>query len=319
MSWLDEQLAGAGIERVGEVEQPHLRPWATVLKAPTTKGPVWLKAAGPDTAFEVGLYELLARVAPDRVLRPIATDRARGWIVLPDGGLPLGDRLEGAAMTEALVAAIVRYGELQLDLAPHVEDLLALGVADMRPARMLERFDQALETTGRAIDDGNAEGRAIHREVAAMRSTVASWCEQLEASRLPPSLDHNDLHPWNILTDSGEARFYDWGDSVVAHPFAAMLVPIGFVLRQLDVPVDDPSFRRARDAYLELFTAAAPDEDLAGTFDLACRVAKIASVLTWDRALAAAREQGEEIDDFWASAPLETLASPRDTSYLGGG
>ena len=32
VSWLDEQLGAAGIERVGEVEQPHLRPWATVLR-----------------------------------------------------------------------------------------------------------------------------------------------------------------------------------------------------------------------------------------------------------------------------------------------
>ena len=28
-------------------------------------------------------------------------------------------------------------------------------------------------------------------------------------------------------------RYYDWGDSVVAHPFAAMLVPLGFVQRGL--------------------------------------------------------------------------------------
>ncbi len=55
VSWLDEQLAAAGIERTGEVEQPHLRPWATVLKAPTTDGPVWLKAAGPGTAFQAAL------------------------------------------------------------------------------------------------------------------------------------------------------------------------------------------------------------------------------------------------------------------------
>jgi hypothetical protein len=75
VAWLDERLAAAGIERTGDVEQPHLRPWATVLRAPTSTGPVWLKAAGPGTAFEVGLYELLSRVSPDHVLTPIATDR----------------------------------------------------------------------------------------------------------------------------------------------------------------------------------------------------------------------------------------------------
>jgi hypothetical protein len=63
-SWLDEQLMSAGITRMGEVEQPHVRPWATVLRAPTTRGPVWLKATGPGTRFEVGLYEVLSRVVP---------------------------------------------------------------------------------------------------------------------------------------------------------------------------------------------------------------------------------------------------------------
>jgi hypothetical protein len=207
VAWLDEQLAHAGIERVGEVEQPHLRPWATVLRAPTVDGPVWLKAAGPGTAFEVGLYELLARVAPDRVLHPIAVFPARGWIVLPDGGLPLGARLEGTEMGEVLVAAVVRYGELQLDLASHVDELLALGIADMRPGVMLERFDQALATTARTLDPGNTEGRRIHQQVSAMRGTVASWCEQLSESELSPSFDHNDLHLWNILTDGGGVSF----------------------------------------------------------------------------------------------------------------
>jgi hypothetical protein len=38
VSWLDERLASAGIERRGDVEQPHLEPWATVLKVPTNAG-----------------------------------------------------------------------------------------------------------------------------------------------------------------------------------------------------------------------------------------------------------------------------------------
>ena len=42
VSWLDEQLAAAGLERTGEVKQARLRPWATVLRAPTADGPVWL-------------------------------------------------------------------------------------------------------------------------------------------------------------------------------------------------------------------------------------------------------------------------------------
>jgi hypothetical protein len=305
VDWLDERLAAAGVERTGEVEQPHLRPWATVLKVPTTTGTVWFKAAAPDTAFEAALYEVLARVVPEHVLTPLGVDADRGWLLLPDGGPPIGERLEGRERFEALVEAIVEYGRLQRALAPHVGELLAIGVADMRPAAMPERFEQALAAAGALAGPGKLD------HVAAMRDTVARWCERLAGSPVPPSLDHNDLHPWNVL---GGARFYDWGDSVVAHPFAAMLVPLGFVQRD-----GEAHLARAREGYLAVFADLAPHDELVETLELACRVAKIARALIWERALRSARAQGEEIEARFAMAPAETLASILDESYLGGG
>lgn len=318
VAWVDGSLAAAGLARTGEVEQPHLRPWATVLRVPTTGGTVWFKASAPGTAFEVRLYEVLARAVPDRVLAPLATDAARAWALLPDGGATLGDRLAEDELADALVAALATYGRLQLDLAPHLDDLLAAGVADMRPAVMPERFEEALDATAAAAD------AATHARVAALRPAVADWCARLADSAVPASLDHNDLHPWNVLGDAadgdgpGSIRFYDWGDAVVAHSFAAMLVPLGFVCRLLGVGVDDPRFARARDAYLDVFSAHTGDEDPVATLALACRVAKVARALTWDRALRAARDQGEEVDDTWSRAPLESLGSLLDDSYLGG-
>jgi hypothetical protein len=321
VAWIDERLALAGLERTGPVEQPHLRPWATALMAPTSAGPVWLKAAGPGTAFEAGLYELLVRAVPDHVLTPLATDRERGWVLLPDGGRPLGERKSGSELVEALVAALVRYGQLQRALQPHADELVSLGVADMRPTAMPERFEQALAAVSRAVETrGGEDARHAYGQVAAMAPTVAAWCEELAASPVAPSLDHNDLHPWNILDGGADGvRYYDWGDSVVGHPLAAMLVPLGFVQRGLGAELGDPEFERARDAYLEVFSDLAPHDELVGTLATACRVAKIARTLTWERAIGAARAQGEPLEERWLSAPAETLASLLDESYLGGG
>jgi hypothetical protein len=268
VAWADEWLV-----RTGEVEQPRVRPWATVLRIPTADGPVWLKATGPEVAFEVPLYELLVRVAPARVLAPIVTDPARGWLLLPDGGESLGDR--GADIAPALPV----YARLQLDLAPHVEELLALGVADMRPAAMPARFEEALAAIGG--DD----------RLSALRPAVAEWCERLAASPVPASIDHNDLHGHNIL--AGE-RFYDWGDAVVAHPFATMLA--------LEWVEGDR--RRLRDAYLEPFEAFGTHAELVETLELACRVARIARALVWQRAIRA--DPGNEQ---WRAAPGEWLRS----------
>jgi hypothetical protein len=320
ISWLDERLASAGIKRTGEVEQPHLRPWATALRAPPTAGLVWLKAAAPGTAFEVRLLELLHAVCPAHVLSPIATDPDRGWILLPDGGVPLGERLTGGETVEAMVNIVVpQYGGLQRELWPHTERLLAIGVADMRPVAMPERFHEALDRVGEHVARrGDPAEEVVLRQVAAFEPQVNAWCERLASLPGPPSLDHNDLHTWNVFLDGkGQAKFYDWGDSVVAHPFSSMLVALEFVRsRVLAVDADDPQIVRLRDAYLEVFSDLAPQAELVETLELACRVGKIARTLVWDRAVRALAP--DEVDDEWARAPLVTLSSLLDDSYLGG-
>lgn len=321
VSWLDDRLSVAGVERVGDVEQPHLRPWATALKAPTTRGWVWLKAAGPSTAFEAGLYEMLEQEVPDRVLTPIAIDVGRGWIVLPDGGPTLGDQLDGDELVTALATVLPQYAQLQRELAPRVEDLIALGIADMRAGTMPARFDEALDAVrGYVQRRGTEAERAAYQRVPPLREAFAEWCARLAAAPGSPSLDHNDLHCWNIFADGLDgairARFYDWGDSVVAHPFASMLIGLGFMRYHLKITRDDdPRLLRLRDAYLEVFSDLAPHAELVSTLELACRVGKVARALTWSRAVQALGD--EEAGEF-ASAPLACVLSLLDESYLGG-
>jgi hypothetical protein len=197
--WVDDRLAEAGLHRTGELTCVHDRPWATVYTAPTIGGPVWLKAPGPGARFEVALYELLAKVAPDRIPRPIALDLDRCLLLLPDGGATLGAQLGELDLTDTLVTVLPQYGQLQRDLVPYTDSLLSFGVTDMRPAIMPARFDKAVAVTDPP------------RAVREMRATFTEWCARLDASPVPASLDHNDLHMWNVFFAGGQARFYDWG------------------------------------------------------------------------------------------------------------
>jgi hypothetical protein len=313
VAWIDDRLAEAGLERAGAVEQPRVRPWATVLRVPVAGGAVWFKAAGPGTAFEVPLYALLARVVPGRVLTPVAADAHRGWILLPDGGPSLGECLDGDALTHALETALPQYARLQRELAPHTDEMLAAGVPDMRPDRMPERFEQALAVADRYVARrGTGGDREALVRLGALRPTVARWCARLAAAPGPASVDHNDLHPRNILFDAAggldPARFYDWGDAVLAHPFASLLYALGSVqgdLLGVDVP---PATRRMRDAYLGEFADLGGPDELAETVALACRVGVIARALTWDRAVqAGVDDPAAEVDEDWLRAPLATL------------
>jgi hypothetical protein len=316
VAWLDDRLAAAGTTRIGDVEQPHLQPWATALTAPTTRGPVWLKAMAPWTAGEIGVYDVLRRAAPERALAPIAADPARGWLLLPDGGPTLGTRLEGDVLVDALLPVMSAYGRFQRDVAPHADELVAAGVDDMRPAAMPARFEEALDVVREYVArHGTDDDRDLVHRVEARRGAFHGWCERLAESPVPPSLDHNDLHAWNVLGGDGEEpRFYDWGDAVVSHPFASMLMGLGFTKFYVEVSGDaDPRLTRLRDAYLEPFADLAPHHELVSTLELACRVGKVARTLVWDRAV---RSMGDAAGEA-VRTPLISLGSVLDESYVG--
>jgi hypothetical protein len=311
-AWLDEQLVASAIERTGPVDQTRVRPWATVLTAPTTAGPVWIKATAPRTAFEVGLYQLLHRTVPDGVLAPLASDPARGWLLLPDGGPALGDRFAGDELLDALATALPQYARLQRRLAPHTGELLQAGVEDMRPELLPERFEQALAVAGRFVGSrGNSADRDVLTQLEALRPAVGRWCAQLAEAAGPASVDHHDLHPRNILLDPAggldPVRFYDWGDAVLAHPFASLLAVLEPVRRFVPA-VDETRLTRLRDAYLGEFTDLAELPDLVETSELACRTARITRALVCDRALWPGGDNtGFEIDECWLRAPLDFL------------
>ena len=306
--WLDERLAAAGRTRTGPVTQPHVRLWSTVLRAPTDAGPVWLKAPGPEAAFEVPLYGLLAHVAPSWVLVPLAADVERGWLLLPDGGTPLGGQVAAADLPAALAEVIPHYAELQRDLSAHVAELLSFGLTDMRPPSLPERLDEAVESVGAYLGrHATDDDREVLNRAAAARPLVEDWCDRLASGVVPASLDHHDLHAWNVLgTPAGTPQFYDWGDSVVAHPFTSMLVTLGFLRLQHHLPDDDAGVRRVRDAYLEVFGDLGTRDELLTELDLACRAGKVARALVWLRGL---RPQGFENAEPFQRAPVQALAA----------
>ncbi len=43
-AWIEDELERLGIRHSGDIEQPHVYPWSTVLRVPTDDGVVWFKA-----------------------------------------------------------------------------------------------------------------------------------------------------------------------------------------------------------------------------------------------------------------------------------
>jgi hypothetical protein len=84
---VDDRLGERGPARSGDVSQPHVRPWATVLRIPTGAGPVWFTAS--TFAYEAGIVSLLAARRPEVVPPVPAADQVTGWMLMAGGGEPL--------------------------------------------------------------------------------------------------------------------------------------------------------------------------------------------------------------------------------------
>jgi Ser/Thr protein kinase RdoA (MazF antagonist) len=93
------------------------------------------------------------------------------------------------------------------------------------------------------------------------------------------SVDHNDLHPWNVMRTALDAPpiVIDWGDAMAAHPYASLLVPVR--IARLASP-------RAGDSVVEAYAAGSVDPFDHEAYEAALRLAVVARAWTWQRALA---------------------------------
>jgi hypothetical protein len=280
LAWVDDVLVDAGRRVVGPVEQPHLRPWSTILKIPTDEGLVWFKAAGPGTAYEVALYGPLARWASPYVLTPLALDIDRSWLLLPDGGARLRDRVEGGPGIDHWLRILPEYADLQRRLEPRVADLLHLGVPDLRPSSMPARLAALIEEPTVGLTDA-------HRDrLRALEPSYAERCSWLAASGVGPTIQHDDLHDGNVFVGEAGDRIFDWGDAVVAHPFGTLLATLRSIASRAGEGRDPATQARLVDAYLEPWTDRHSRAELDATVVAAIRVATVGRALAWQRALA---------------------------------
>ena len=232
----------------GELEQPHVRAWATALRVPTSDGVVCFKAAREAFAYEARVLEVLLPLAPDILPEVVAARPEAGWLLLRDAGVRAREQpIDWAPLLR-------RYAELQIASIPHAGALLAAGIVDNRRP--------AVEPLLGYLTPASAEG------LRARLPEVEERLERLASSPLPATIEHNDLHDGNVFSRDGRARILDWGDAALARPFLTLTVE------------EDPS---ARAAYLEPWEAFAPRERLLADVANVLALRYLLRAVNWDR------------------------------------
>ena len=175
----------------------------------------------------------------------LAHDEERAWLLLADGGTPVG---AFGNVEDAWAAALPLYAELQRGEERHVDEHLAGGVPDWRLERLPELYGDMLAR------DLPLEAEEIG-DLRRFAGTFTALCEELAGHGIPETLQHDDLHIGNVYVRDGRVVFLDWGDAVVSHPFFSL------------ARADDVWSDSLRDAYLGAWGGGHVE-----TFELALRV-----------------------------------------------
>ena len=271
--WLAEAAAWirARVEVIGEIEQPHVRWWSTVLRVPTAGGDLFFKAIAPIHGFEAALTARLAELQPGRVTEVVDVDPERGWFLMRDAGTRLRELLESPADLHHWERVLPEYARLQLEVAPHAAEFLALGTPDERLAVLPELFRELLATRPQGLteDEYRLALEAVPR--------FEEMCLQLAEDGLPETIQHDDLHDGQVFVRDGRYLVFDWGDSCISHPLLSLAVTLRSTAAAFDLEPGGPELRRLRDAYLEPFGRG---PEIA---DVAYRVGTIARGIAWKR------------------------------------
>lgn len=271
--WIAGELDRLELRPAGEIAQTHIYPWSTVLRVPTDGGNVWFKANADSGRYEAALVTLLSARRPDCVPPLLGVDLERGWMLMADAGTALRQLQAEERELDRWLDVLPLYAGLQLDLAHHVDELLALGVPDLRLVTLAERYERLVEDVG------------VEQRFRDAVPRVAELCEELAGFEIPETVQHDDLHDGQVFVRDGRYLLMDWGDACVSHPFFTLAVTLEGVLAWgIDDVEGSVDTRPFRDAYLRPFAERCGRGDLAVAAEAALRLGWVCRAVSADAA-----------------------------------
>ena len=286
--WIQAEAERHSIRITGEIEQPHMYAWSTVLHIPTDQGKLFFKATAHETIYEAALTQLLAKWYPDCMPEFISVDAGRGWMLMRDGGEQLRASIRPAKDIAPWKPVIARYAEVQIRLADHVTELLSLRLPDHRLSVLPALFRQLLaDEESLMVDQEKGLTSAEWEQLNGLASHFEEICAELAAYGIPESLNHGDFHDGNVLLRDGRITFFDWGDASVTHPFTSLRT--FFVSIEIALGLEDyvftPEMAELLDLYLEPFQQFASKEELLRAYQVSKPVASIVKALAWHQGI----------------------------------
>lgn len=290
--WILSQLDRVNLHLAGKIEQPHIRPWSTVLTVPTDGGLLYFKATAPYLSYEPALTDFLFSTRPDVTPDLLAIDQMRGWMLMRDSGTPLRTFIKAEKSVDRWREIMPLYVGLQKELTHRIDDMLSLGVPDRRLDSLPEMFSRLVgDKASLLVDQPESITSDEYRRLQASVGEFEKMCLALNSFGIPATLHHDDFHDGNLFIQNERVIFTDWGECAITHPFFTLVVMLRGAENSLDLSPGAPELALMRDWYLSEWTDFAPMKELQSTVKLAERIGLVNRALTWHWVISHLREE----------------------------
>jgi hypothetical protein len=232
-NWTSGVIHPLGLELTDSLQQFNASPGFNLIRFETTGPAVWFKAVGEPNLQEFPITLKLAELFPRFMPEILATrPEWNGWLSREADGMNLGE----AKDIEAWELAAAGLAKLQIESISSSESLLPLGLHDLRSEALLAAIDPFFDLVARLMDEQPKTPPAIltREEMSRAKVLVDDAVTLLQDLRIPATLGHMDLNPWNVIPSEESCVFLDWAEAYVGKPFFSFEYLLQHFRRDLD-------------------------------------------------------------------------------------
>jgi hypothetical protein len=288
--WIRAVLEEQGLHVAGRIVRPRLLPWSTVLEVPTNDGTVYFKSSHRLFSYEPALTQALYEWRPDCMVKVLAVNLEKHWMLMADEGAMLRSLIKSAEDLKYWHRLLPLFAEVQIELSGRQQELLRLGVFDRRLNLLPAKFEGLINDRDMLhLDEQDGLTWEEYLRLQDLIPYFKEMCDKLASYTIPDTLHHEDFHDGNVFITPGRYAFSDWGESSLSHPFFSLVVNLRSTADRLSLPEEvtesperfTPEISLLRDTYLEPWGKFAPLQTLREIFSLAWRAGMINRALTW--------------------------------------
>ena len=216
--WTAEVIRPSGLELTGPFCQYNADPSFSLIRFETNGPAVWFKAVGEPNQREFPITLKLAERFPRFIPEVLGTKPEwNGWLSREIDGQNLGETKD----TTSWEQAATELARLQIESISESQAILQSGAHDLDANRLLSAVDPFFDLVTRLMEEQPKVPPVIlsRDELSLLKLRIEDALTLLEDLRIPDTLGHLDLNPWNVIVSKDRSAFLDWAEACVGPPF----------------------------------------------------------------------------------------------------